>query len=884
MRPPDQQQKPRSVSHPTRKHLVLAVSMGLMMTPGLAPAAVFNVTSGSDSGPGTLRQAVLDANAAPGDDEITFDAGLGFIALTSGQIEYTETITITGPPGGLIISGEDGSRIFARPRAAPGRADLTLKNLILTNGFNDQTFGTNCAADEGDGGAICTRDGNVTLIKSVIANSVTTQDTSRGGAIFSYGTVTLVDSIVTGNATRGARSHGGGIRSSQVTLDNSLLLDNVAEGFEARGGGFDATTATLTGSTVSGNLVSGIRGTGAGFEVQNLTMTQSTVSGNDAIGTNASGGAFALDGSGTVTLNNSTITANTSATGAGGIQGRNGSPTIDLVSTILSGNSGPGGNFDSPGILSASQSLLGDPSGEITGISSQNRFDTDPELLPLADNGCAVEAGIALSSQCLPTHDMRAGSPAIDAGANPLNLTTDQRGAGFARVIASGIDIGAFETTAPAELLVTNANDSGSGSLREMIGLANAFSGVQTVRFDPGLPPIVLASGSIEITEGVIIEGPDNGQVIDGNNASRIFGVSTPGAPLDLIRLALINGATTTESNFTAPECTTATGAGGAVCSLGPLRLERVTIADSRTEGDSAHGGGVVAAQGLTMSDSVISSNRTAGTSAYGGGAFVIGDLVAYNSAIQGNGTEGTNGMGAGAWIEGVLRLTASTISGNSTSSSGARGGGLYIGAAFNSEPTSTIDNSTISDNSSASFGGGIYQIGGNLTIRNSTITGNSALSGGGGIEFDDGQAGVDNDYTIELESVILSGNTGPGGNLQPQDDSGSTLTFNAAFSLFGDLPDELDSASSVVFDDLPQLLPLDDNDCFRSAGAPGREICTPTRLPTASSPAFNTGSNPIPVIVDQRGNGFPRTIGPATDIGAVEIDPGLLFRDGFEP
>lgn len=37
-----------------------------------ATAATFTVTSGSDDGPGTLRQAILDANATPGHDRIVF--------------------------------------------------------------------------------------------------------------------------------------------------------------------------------------------------------------------------------------------------------------------------------------------------------------------------------------------------------------------------------------------------------------------------------------------------------------------------------------------------------------------------------------------------------------------------------------------------------------------------------------------------------------------------------------------------------------------------------------------------------------------------------------------------------------------------------------------
>ena len=49
-----------------------------------AYAATFTVTNLNDSGPGSLRQAILDANAAAGDDTIVFQSGLsGTITLTS---------------------------------------------------------------------------------------------------------------------------------------------------------------------------------------------------------------------------------------------------------------------------------------------------------------------------------------------------------------------------------------------------------------------------------------------------------------------------------------------------------------------------------------------------------------------------------------------------------------------------------------------------------------------------------------------------------------------------------------------------------------------------------------------------------------------------------
>jgi hypothetical protein len=57
----------------------------------------------------------------------------------------------------------------------------------------------------------------------------------------------------------------------------------------------------------------------------------------------------------------------------------------------------------------------------------------------------------------------------------------------------------------------------------------------------------------------------------------------------------------------------------------------------------------------------------------------------------------------------------------------------------------------------------------------------------------------------------------------------------------------------------------------------------TQTHALGAGSPAIDTGNNDAVLSTDQRGYGFPRTVGAGTDIGAFELLNDRIFFDGFE-
>ena len=132
-----------------------------------------------------------------------------------------------------------------------------------------------------------------------------------------------------------------------------------------------------------------------------------------------------------MTLTNCTL-ADNSANSGGGIINRY---TATLKNNIVA-NSLNGTDIVNQRLLSGSNNLVEDGSGLPGWLTG------DPGLGELKDNG-----GPTQTMALLP------GSPAIDAGSNALALdasrnqlaTTDQRGAGYARISGSAVDVGAYE-------------------------------------------------------------------------------------------------------------------------------------------------------------------------------------------------------------------------------------------------------------------------------------------------------------------------------------------------------------------------------------------------------------------------------------------------------
>jgi predicted outer membrane repeat protein len=250
-----------------------------------AHAASFQVSNTNDSGAGSLRDAITQANTAGTDDEITFAPGLsGLIRLTTGQlsIDAHQGLTITGPGRDVLaISGDANSsnsadpgdsRIFSLTTSSGAGPGVTISGLTLTRGFEP---------GGGNGGAVINQSGShLTLDNVAITDS---KSNSSGGGIYSVGDLTISHSTLSGNvaATGGAldqsaTSYGPG----SATISDSQIANNQA----TSGGGIFSSGKymTLTNSTVSGNTATNFGGGIASQSKYGLDVKGSTISGNSA--------------------------------------------------------------------------------------------------------------------------------------------------------------------------------------------------------------------------------------------------------------------------------------------------------------------------------------------------------------------------------------------------------------------------------------------------------------------------------------------------------------------------------------------------------------------------------------------------------------------------
>ena len=199
--------------------IVVCLIAAVLLLVGNADAATFRVTTNADSGAGSLRQAVLDANATVELDEIQIDAGVGVIALAS-EVNISSPLKISG--GGVTVKGS-ATRLFSVTGGTVGfdRITFTGGKSFSGNGgavniegaakadFVNCTFFDNDAALKG--GAVCvasTQPDATTFLNCTVAGN----SAENGGGVATVRGITVFSgTIVVGNIERGALPKGADV-------------------------------------------------------------------------------------------------------------------------------------------------------------------------------------------------------------------------------------------------------------------------------------------------------------------------------------------------------------------------------------------------------------------------------------------------------------------------------------------------------------------------------------------------------------------------------------------------------------------------------------------------------------------------------------------------
>ncbi len=666
-------------------------------------------SSGTDAYPtagtpsGDLLWAITQANANTNtagsiiDFDPTVIATPETITLSSTLVlsESAGPEVIDGPSSGVVISGNNAVEVFQVDGGVTG----TLAGLTISGGLAGYFGG---GID--NGGALTITGSNIT------ENSCT----GNGDGISNSGTLTVIDSTIEGNS---GGLYGGGICSSgTVTVIGSTIQGNSAayEGGGIFNGAYGSGALTVSDSTIDGNTAGSGGGISNGaFNVSNtLVVVNTTIADNTAY--SHGGGIF---NAGTLTAANTTIAYNQSSYYSGPGMYDNPGCITTLDNTIVAVNTGGGSPDDidgAPASVVGQYDLVGvDDTGSLSNGTNGNLVTgtANPGLGLLAYNGGPTQTIV-----------LRPGSPAIDAGSNALaneySLTTDQRGAGFPRIVDGVVDIGAYERAAPSlTSLVSSPNPSVYGQTITVTATVTAGSPptiytvnstgsgssgtgtsgtlpyvISQANINPNLAGSVIQFASavfsasnpqtIALTSTVNLGGPSGPLVIDGPGAGAVT-ISGGGA----IEVFLAEpGAVTTLSGLTISGGSSQGNGGGISVDYDST----VLISNSTIEGNSAApggyvGGGIYNNGSLTVNDTMISGN----SASQGGGIFSdsLGTLtVTGGSTIEGNTGGGIINNGS------TLTVIGSTIEGNT-------GSGIATGG------TTTITDSTIEDN--AITGGG---------------------------------------------------------------------------------------------------------------------------------------------------------------------------------
>ncbi len=723
------------------KHLIVSILYGLglilavlwLLAGGPASpvyADTFTVTNTAQSGPGSLRQAILDANDHPGHDVIDF----GITGTLSPWLlpVIDDDLTITGPGATqLAVSGGNVRRVF---EIAGGTA-VTITGLTVCDGYAlDYGGGIFSAGDlllqnvrvlsstAPYGGGIYISQGNATLNATQVFNN----DANEGGGLYiAQGNVMLGDTQVLSNAA----GYGGGIYLSQgnATLAGTQVFNNEAN----EGGGLFIAQGNVTLSDTQVRSNAAGHGGGVYADSSSITLTSSggEISSNSAI--TYGGGAYVVAGN--VVLTGTQISNNVSSQG-GGVYVNAG--LITLHSAHVAGNYATfgGGIHIAGGNVALNDTQLVSNTAT-SGGGGVSLFGSSTMLSvshgSMNYNSATQGGGLyVLQGHATVQGTQILGNKVFDGG--------------------GGVDILYGDATLNAVKIIDNSSNQAGGGVHLRYSNAVLAMNGGEIRSNTA----ITTGGGVHVAAGHATLG--DVQILD-NAAENGGGLFSNGGYVTVTQ-SLVAG-------------NQATGAGGGVCALAGF----VTLTGTQVLGNAAgsEGGGVFVWEGLTTIDHTQLSHNAASTGGAGvtvhHGAAILNDSQVFsNTAPYGGGVYGVGGdavlnrtqvfenagdRGGGISIyQGNVILNETHVFGNSANN----GGGVYI----DQHPAMlTMNGGEIRSNTAITSGGGVYMLQGRIALSETRMSGNLAADAGGGMYVHFGDATLNG-------TQILSNTANQGGGV----------------------------------------------------------------------------------------------------------------------
>jgi predicted outer membrane repeat protein len=677
-------------------------------------AAGYVVTNTNDSGAGSLRQAILDANGSVGADTITFNlSGCPCAISLASRLDVNDALTLAGPGADqLVLDGGHAVQVIRATNVPLSISGITIRNGLAitptTSGggiyaqgpltLTQVTVTGNTATDYG-GGVLANNTAHI--VGSTFANNTAIK--YDGGGLYVSKALQVSGSQFRNNRTTHNKGYGGGgglMSFGPTIIDSTSFISNTSSDWG--GGAYLASFATGTETQLTSvQFISNTAQQGGGGGLFSwFTTTLNTVEFLDNYSSYRGGGVYGgYAGNYRIIVNGGQMLRNSGAGGGGLYSDSN--FTLDgtqiLSNTSRSGNGGgawtPLNATISNAIISHNTVITGGNSGGIdTGgnLILTNSILSDNQTLRGSGGGSgAGGAATVINSQYIHNTAWNLGGGLMSFG------TVQATGSGFTDNQAQnnwGGGIFASQSTA-----VTNTTFLRNSSLYAGGGLA-------------------VQSGAGQVTGGrfegnSITSGGWGGAIYVGGSSLTIQGTQFYSNTSQVYGGAVASNNTTVTGAVFSGNSTD--GAGGALALFGPSHVDTSQFQGNHSTGN---GGAVYASNTLELDRTLFLSNQgdTGGAIFLGGSGTIANALFARNHATS------SAGEALGLTPGGTIHIQHTTVA----STTLASGSAIYVSSGTVELLNSIVASHTI----------GVLQTGGSVSADYNLFYGNVLNTQGGGV------------------------------------------------------------------------------------------------------------------------------------------------------